>query len=205
MSALPVRVHTSAGSLRMLGLIVALFLLPFAIASGLFALGWRPGGHSSGELTQLTSANQAQLGPLSFADLRPAASGPAPDTLAGRWTLALLSRGPCDARCETLLASLRRVQVATYKNMPRVRRLWVASEPAALAAAARLHREWPDLVAASAHGAAWQAALPAPGGATHQLLLLDPAGRPVLRYADPFDPRGVLHDLQRLLKYSWIG
>lgn len=197
--------HTAAGNLRMLALIVALFLLPFAIASGLFALGWRPGGHSSGELAQLTSANQAPLAPLPFAELRPAASGPAPDTLAGRWTLALLSRGPCDARCEALLASLHRVQVATYKNMPRVRRLWVAPEPAALVAATELHSQWPDLVTASAHGAAWKAQLPTPGGAMHQLLLLDPAGRPVLRYADPFDPRGVLHDLQRLLKYSWIG
>lgn len=190
------------GGLRMLALIVALFLLPFVVASGLFALGWRPGGHSHGELASDATTLPE---PLPLTGLQPVGDSPLPDTLAGRWTLVLLTRGACDDSCETRLVALRRVQVATYKNMPRVRRLWVAPAGEAQAAAGRLLAQWPDLVAASPRSPAWMAQLPEPGGPSHRVLLLDPAGRPVLHYPEPFDPRGVLHDLQRLLKYSWIG
>lgn len=202
LSARPATASPPQSGHRMLALIVALFLLPFMIASGLFALGWGPGGHSHGELASDAAVLAA---PLPLAGLQPVGDSPLPDSLAGRWTLVLLSRGACDALCETRLAALRRVQVATYKNMPRVRRLWVAPAGEAQAAAGRLLAQWPDLVAASPRSPAWMAQLPEPGGPSHRVLLLDPAGRPVLRYPEPFDARGMLRDLERLLKYSWIG
>lgn len=201
LSAHPTTASHPKGGHRMLALIVALFLLPFVVASGLFAIGWRPSGHSHGELT----SDAALPAPLPLDGLQAVGDSPLPDALAGRWTLVLLSEGACDALCETRLATLRRVQVATYKNMPRVRRLWVAPAGEAQAAASRLLAQWPDLVAASPRSPAWMAQLPAPGEPPHRVLLLDPSGRPVLHYPEPFDPRGVLHDLQRLLKYSWIG
>jgi hypothetical protein len=37
------------------------------------------------------------------------------------------------------------------------------------------------------------------------LYVLDPEVRVILRYAPGFDPFGVLEDLKRLLKYSWLG
>jgi hypothetical protein len=45
----------------------------------------------------------------------------------------------------------------------------------------------------------------APSLAGPGLYVLDPEVRVILRYAPGFDPFGVLEDLKRLLKYSWLG
>ena len=38
-----------------------------------------------------------------------------------------------------------------------------------------------------------------------RLLLVDPAGKLMMRYAPGAEPKGIRADLERLLKYSWIG
>lgn len=189
---------------RLLALIVALFLLPFALATGLYLAGWRPAGGAHGEFVAGDARGPANA-PLVFDGLAAVGASPSPSALAGHWTLVVLSAGPCDASCVQRLAALHRVHAATYKNMPRVRRLWVASGPHADAAADRLLTAWPDLVIAVPPASAWQSRLPAANANDHRVLLLDPAGRPILHYPEPFDPRDLLRDLEHLLKYSWIG
>ena len=43
------------------------------------------------------------------------------------------------------------------------------------------------------------------GQAGHRVYVLDPAGRIILRYAPDADPRGILKDMERLLRYAWAG
>ena len=64
---------------------------------------------------------------------------------------------------------------------------------------------FPDLVvAASAENAAGKRWDELMNGAAPEIYIVDPFGNVVLRFADTTDMRGVLKDLERLLKYSWI-
>lgn len=181
---------------RPLLLIVAVFTLPFALATTLFFAGWRPGAAKPhGELVAGNS-------PLPFAALRGADGRPLPDTLlAGHWTLVVADPGPCRADCQARLASVRRIHGALGKAVPRVRRVWLSPAPAADPALAA-GRADPELIVAVPGDAAWAALIPVRGP---RLLVIDPAGRPVIAYPEPFDPRAALRDVERLLKYSWIG
>lgn len=202
MTALP-RPQAPAANLRLLALVIALFLAPVALATGLYLAGWRPTGGAHGEFVAGDTGARATALPVD--GLTAVGASASPTSLAGHWTLVVLSAGPCNERCVTRLEALRRVHVATNKKMPRVRRLWVASAPHADAAADRLLADWPDLVIAVPPATAWQPLLPESSASDHRVLLLDPAGRPVLHYPEPFDPRDLLRDLEHLLKYSWIG
>lgn len=177
---------------RPLWLIVALLALPFAIAAGLYLWGWHPdhaGNH--GELL----APPRVLPTLTDSTGRPT-------QLDGHWTLVVAGSGPCDDACRRWVVSARQVHVALYKQMPRVRRAWLtdlpAPDPAPLVALQ------PDLVTLRAPDPGARAAfdLGEPG---HRVFVVDPAGRVILRYAPDADPRGILKDLERLLRYAWAG
>lgn len=182
---------------RTLWLIVGMLLLPFVLASVLYASGWRPEPRPRGELL---------AAPVPVV---------APAVLDGRWGLALLSGGDCDNACLAELDTLRRVQVASYKGMPHVRRLWLADAGSAVGAVEELHARWPDLALVVAGTAARQLAMPAARPvASHAeqaeqaelaernaavVLLVAPDGRALLRYPTPLDASALLHDLRRVL------
>lgn len=74
------------------------------------------------------------------------------------------------------LDELRRVRVVLAKEWKRTQHLHLEARPAALA----------DLPAGS-------------------VVIVDPAGLAMMRYAPGADAKGIRADLERLLKYSWIG
>ena len=39
----------------------------------------------------------------------------------------------------------------------------------------------------------------------HRVYVIDPMGQIILRYAPDADPRGILKDMERLLRYAWAG
>lgn len=192
------------GGRRLLGLLFLLFALPFATAAGLYYGDWRPAnGGNYGEL--LTAASPLDYSRLLGSDGRESSNGlsaPAA-TLTGRWTLLVAAAGHCAANCRGQLDLTRRLHVALNKNMPRLKRLLLTADPDRHTAA--LHASWPDLVVASSADAAWQALLPAGPADSTRVYLLDPAGRPVLRFPADFDGRRALRDLDRLLKLSRLG
>lgn len=172
-------------------LILALFLLPVATAGGLYWLQWRPVQTANyGELLQPPL-------PLPAGTLRGADGVDQGLALRGQWLLLLVGSAPCDAACRQQLQAMRQIQVALNKDMGRLRRLWVG--PADAASRAELLRDYPDLTLATPHGNALPAT-PAP-----RLYLIDPLGNLILRYPAPAEAQGVRRDLERLLKYSWIG
>ncbi|MBS1155299.1 MAG: hypothetical protein H6R07_1223 [Proteobacteria bacterium] len=184
---------------RMLLLLVAVFALPFLIGSGLFWSGWRPdksGNH--GELLQPPRSLPANG--LQHVDGRALSS----TELHGKWLLVLPLDGECQAACLKNLQQMQQVHMALTKGQNRLQRVLVrsgVSEPAAA-----LQGRFPDLlvgiVQAGPAGLAWQHAL---DGAGQGVYIVDPLGNVVLRYAAPVEMRGVLKDIERLLKYSWIG
>ncbi len=180
-----------------LALLLAVFVLPFLAGTSLFLSGWRPekfGNH--GDLLQPPrpmpeSGLLAQDGsPLSNATLR------------GHWLLILTVDGACDASCRDSLQQMTQVHRALNKEQDRVRRVLITTD--ARVAQPDAQPASPDLIAATiapSAQATWANVLDVSG---QTLLIADPMGNVIMRYPDPTATRGVLKDLERLLKYSWI-
>lgn len=172
--------------------LVAVFLLPFVVGSGLFWLDWRPTRYANhGELLQPPRA-------LPETGLRRIDGSPLPaGELRGKWLLVVPAQRTCDDACEATLQQLAQVQLALNQDRGRVQRVLVVSGDQQNFA--RLQRRFPDLLIAGQPSEAG-----AVDGRAAGLYVADPQAKLILRYGDPTDMRGVLKDLERLLKYSWL-
>lgn len=189
---------------RAILLVSALLVMPFALAFGLYWFEWRPaklGNH--GELIQPPQA-LPETG-LQYADGR---TLPIVE-MRGKWSLVLISKGPCDTVCQGHLQQMRQVQVSLNKEMGRLRRVLIGESVSALAADTALteiRQSYPDLTIAAPEsgkdGDAWRSAL---DGTSHRFYVIDPLGNVMMRYTDKPDMQGMRKDLERLLKYSWVG
>lgn len=198
----PATVAPAKSSRPMIVLLAALFLLPVALGTGLFWSGWRPSSFSNhGELIQPPL-------PLPESGLLQMNGSAMPTTaLLGQWLIVLPSSAPCDNACENTLQQLRQVHIALNKEQSRVQRVFLRLGEVAQAetpALEQLERGFPQLILASAPddgtAEAWQRLFTAHKGA---IFIVDPLGNVMMRYPDSGNMRGVLKDLERLLKYSW--
>lgn len=183
---------------RMLVLLAAVFFLPFIVGTGLFWSGWRPQKFANhGQLLQPPLV-------LPESGLRDAEGNALPTPrLLGKWLLVKLGREPCHTECQDELQQMQQVHIALNKEQSRVQRVFIASDAAQ--SLADLHGRFPDMQLArldsTSAGESWTRVFT---GAGRELYLVDPLGNVIMRYDDPPDMRGVLKDLERLLKYSWI-
>ena len=183
---------------RMLLLLAAIFFLPFIVGTGLFWSGWRPQKFANhGQLLQPPLV----LPESGLSDIE----GNALPTsrLRGKWLLVKLGHEPCRTACGDELQQMQQVHIALNKEQSRVQRVFIASD--ASQSLADLHGRFPDLQLArldsTDSGKNWPRVFTGSGS---ELYLVDPLGNVIMRYDDPPDMRGVLKDLERLLKYSWI-
>jgi len=197
-ASVPIQQTSPKSARGMLLLLAALFFLPFVVGTGLFWSGWRPEKFANrGELLQpppmLPEAGllDAEGQPLPTAELR------------GKWLLVKLGHEPCQATCQNDLQQMQQVHIALNKEQSRVQRVFI--DGAASSSLAEVRRRFPDMslarFASDRAGEPWRSVL---AGAGRELYVVDPLGNVILRYDDPPDMRGVLKDLERLLKYSWI-
>lgn len=193
----PAAVGAGRRTLLLLGLVCVLPVL----ASYLAFYVWQPSGRvNHGEL--LTPA------PLPDSALAGVAGQPTLTRvgLEGRWTLLYAGPAACDAACEASLYAMRQARLAQGKEQERVGRAWLlttgdAPAPALIAAhsdlrLARAESDWLALLAGGAGG----------------IYLVDPLGNVMMRFhpvgtseAVTESARGMIKDLQRLLKYSALG
>lgn len=186
---------------RAILLVVTILAMPFVLGGALYYFGWRPSSTGNyGELLQP---------PLPLPErglLRPDGREMPTSELKGKWLLVLAGDGRCDPVCLQRLHDMRQIQVSLNKEMGRLRRVWLGAEVAHDPAMAHLARTYPDLLIATpapgAAGEGWRTALDA---RQPRLYVVDPLGNVVLRYPDSPDLKGVRHDVERLLKYSWVG
>ena len=197
---------------RTLALIAGLLALPFVVATLLWHFGWQPARQANhGELLvrsdqmalTLHEADLQKIPPNATLGTTSAPSGTSAAPMLGHWLLALAVPAECTAECLEQLDLARRVQVSLNKEMKRLQRGLIGPQLNEAAALAAIRARWPDLMIARPAAPAWSALL-SPDGAPH-LFLIDPQGRLVLRYPAPPDAKGVRRDLERLLKYSWLG
>lgn len=180
---------------RPLLLVLTLLLLPFAVGASLYAVGWHPS--RSGNQGELLSPPRSLP---ALTDARGAAL--APDPANPHWQLVVAGSGPCDEACRKWIVLTRQVHVALYKQMSRVQRTWLTDQAAPDASA--LLALQPDLRTAVAASPAARSAFDLER-AGHRVYVVDPQDRIILRYAPDADPRGILKDMERLLRYAWSG
>jgi len=118
-----------------------------------------------------------------------------------RWILIASDSGACPGPCAAKVRAVRQVRLALGRNASRVARVFVVDDLAAPDSPAFAPLE--DLVIALT-----PRGLALPPGAVNDrahIYLVDPRGNVMMRWpADP-EMRGMLKDLERLLKASQIG
>jgi len=186
-----------ARNLRLLGLLAGLFLLPLALAFWMYyATDWRPiGTVNHGELIQPPRPVPPLL-------LQPAVAGdtvPA-DLFHHKWSLIYIGDGQCDDACRNALLVIRQTRLSLNNEMTRVERVFLATGNCC--AQDFLQREHPGLKVFAAPADLHP--FPADERA-HSVFIVDPLGNLMMRHDARQNPKGLLEDLKRLLKYSQIG
>jgi hypothetical protein len=184
-------------------LVISAFMAPL-VAAWLLIGHWRPHGSvQHGELL-----NPARPIALQFTTLDQQGSTHN-EAWRGRWVLIYLgSAALCDPRCRTSLYDMRQVRLALGRDLERVKTALLLDATPGAELRQWLSAEHPATVVVTVDSVNQQllmAAFPQAGQLGDWMYLLDPLGNLVIRYPIDMDPRGLLKDLQRLLKWSKIG
>lgn len=180
-------------------LVFAFFALPLAVAWVMnFTGDWAP----------TASANHGSLiEPVRPVELQGLVGleGAAFDSsvLAHDWTLVYLHRGACDEACYNTLYKLRQVRLAQGKNIDRVQRLLLLAEPGMPAWVQEAQGHYPGMYIAGPAQADAAALAPFPGAG--RVYLIDPLGQLMMEYSPQAEPKGMIEDLERLLRISYVG
>ena len=118
-----------------------------------------------------------------------------------RWILVASDSGACAGDCAAKVHAMRQVRLALGRNASRVARVFVVDDLAAPDAAAFAPVE--DLVIAVTP----RGLMLPPGAANDRahIYLVDPRGNVMMRWPAKPQLRGMLKDLERLLKASQMG
>lgn len=129
--------------------------------------------------------------------------------LRGKWTFVSVLQGECEESCVQLLYKVRQVRLTQGKNIDRVQRLLLWSTNGVSPDKQRdLQAHFPGLVIADLnveeHGELLKTLQlddidPFQASRTY---LVDPLGNVMMSYEQDTEPRGIVKDLERLLKYS---
>lgn len=183
-------------------LVALLFVAPILAAWILHASGYRATATvNHGDLVK----PPRPLGELAVRALGAEAGVPA-GFPQGKWTFVYIQRGPCEATCREALYKMRQVRLAQGKNLQRVQRLLLWLGPPDPGLAAELTRHYPGLLQAQpldddllAHFVLEPGEDPA---LAHRIYLIDAHGNLMMSYPPGADPKGMIEDLERLLKYG---
>lgn len=123
------------------------------------------------------------------------------EELRGKWVLVASDSGDCVEACVEKLTAIRQVRLALGRNAARVERVFVVDDlrpprPALLEEFAGM------VVARTPTGITLP---PAPANDRAHVYVVDPRGNVMLRFPAGGDRRGMLKDLNRLLRASQIG
>jgi cytochrome oxidase Cu insertion factor (SCO1/SenC/PrrC family) len=165
-------------------LIAAACAAPIVLAMLTYYFDWAP--RNAGNYGELISPK-----PL---------SAPVFNSLRGKWVLVNFDAAACDAYCERKLYFMRQTRKAQGKEQHRLERLWLVTDdekpsPALMDAIAGTHVVRVDASLAKDF----------PGEPESHIYLVDPLGNLMLRFPREPDPKLIIKDLQRLLKYSGVG
>lgn len=135
------------------------------------------------------------------------------DYLHGKWTLIYIADSQCPEACREAIYYMRQVRLALGADAHRVQRLLVLTDASRVAALQPFLQDYPGMAIATAEQPALErflklfegAAGASSGGTAGRVYVVDPLGNLMMSYPPDAAPKGMLKDLQRLLKVSQIG
>jgi cytochrome oxidase Cu insertion factor (SCO1/SenC/PrrC family) len=181
---------------RTLVLIAVVAIAPFVLAWAAY-LFWKPDHYMNHG--KLIDPRRLPAAPLAARDGTPFRL----DAHRGKWVLIHADSGACADSCRKQLYYMRQVRLAQGANQDRIDRVWLLTDDRQPPVDIAPLYEGVEVVRAS--GSALLAALPADRDVSDHVYLVDPLGNLMLRFPRDPDPKGMVKDLQRLLKVSRIG
>jgi hypothetical protein len=177
-------------------MVASLFVVPVVTAIVLYrSVDWRPVVNAQGTLIEPPRTLAIAGAALLDGSIAPA------DAFEGRWSVVRPVAGDCGARERVLLEELGRVRLALDKDADRVRRIVVHDGGCA---ASDLGSGEPDLRVYAVTGDFLAQFPPSVDGAAG-IYIVDPHGNLMMSYPASGSARGLLKDLERLLRLSSIG
>jgi hypothetical protein len=196
----PATSEAPRGRAALIGL-AALFFLPLLGSFYLYYIGgWRPeGGTNNGEL--ISPARPLTAITLNERD----GTSPSQTLLQDKWSLIYIGDGRCDKACQHALWTIRQTRLLLAEDMDRVQRIFIADK--ACCNDAFLDREHPGLKVITAEDDVtrqWLGQFPRDSVVPY-VYIVDPLGNLMMRFDTRENPKGLLKDLEKLLKLSHIG
>ncbi len=198
----------SKGRRQLIG-IIALFLLPPLLAW----ITWHYVDTHGVSATHNTGTLIQPARPLPRTGLLVPKTGVPYDfsALRGRWFYTLYAGAECLTGCQEQLYITRQIRIGVNKDIQRVQRVLITQRPLSPNFQAMLAEQHPDLIvmelASDTAGRAWQQPFQDAGFDTQgaSYFLVDPLGNLMMMYDNRMPSKGILRDLQKLLKISQIG
>ncbi len=119
-------------------------------------------------------------------------------SLAGKWLLVSVDGADCAVACEKKRYAMRQSQVALGRNLDRIQRVHLIDEPAAAPPV-------PGALDFAAKDTTALAAIARTGNPRGYIFVVDPLGNLFMRYGTDAEIKGIVKDLERVLKASNIG
>jgi cytochrome oxidase Cu insertion factor (SCO1/SenC/PrrC family) len=188
----------------MLAILAGLFLVPLLVAFFMYyATDWRPVKRvNHGMLiSPVRPLPTVHLPRESISDSDAQATG----ELRSKWSIVYIGAGNCDEPCRQALYVMRQTRLSLNNEMSRVERIFLTTGNCC--AKEFLAHEHPGLVVLDAGNVDGERLLhefPA-DGRPYSLFIVDPLGNLMMSYDARQNPKGLLEDLQKLLRLSHIG
>ena len=128
------------------------------------------------------------------------------------WTMIYIGRSDCDKTCADILYKMRQSRLAQRGEHLRIKRLYISTSGRAKASLTEVLKEHPGLEVVSGSSENIIAVLnqfklknKAAAKSANRLYLADPFGNLMMSYESNFNPKGLIKDVELLLKISRIG
>lgn len=134
------------------------------------------------------------------------------EEVRGKWSLLWLTSQPCGDECGSYLHRMRNIRLALRENSVRLQSFAIPLTGSRTDAWIKKETEFSDTILLTTSenelrhlAAQFATAAGLSTSRTDGFYLVDPLGNLMMRYDTNADFKGILKDLERLLKYSWVG
>ncbi len=131
--------------------------------------------------------------------------------LKRKWTLVYIDSGDCDAVCRDSIYKIRQIRLATGDGMRRIQRVLLLTDTRGQDALKTYLKDYKGMETAIAVGTAAHALFKEfkiddkDVPVAKRIYIVDPIGNLMMKYEPGAEPKGIIKDLNRLLRFSQVG